>query len=183
MGFCMHGQPVDLGPEPYAIYRAAPVDRAKGMSWCTHLDMAKNFQPKHKQHGEYTLWRASVTKRSVLAVLHRPDDSWLGLGSKTAREVVVDPVDLGEVMPAARTRDVGLLVNDPAAPVRAAIRGGDGQVGNCRARPGPSLASSLRCPVIPAPCGSQGATMTIAASTRYADASCSWLIRLRARGQ
>lgn len=99
IGCCMIGAPVDLGSEPYAIYRAAPVDRVKGMSWCTHLNMAKKFQSKCKLYGDYKLWRASVMKRSVLAVLYRPSDSWFGPGSETAREVVVDPAGLGELMP------------------------------------------------------------------------------------
>lgn len=98
MGFYITGPEVDLGPEPYVIYRAAPVDRAKGMSWCTHLAMANNFVPKHRLHGDYKLWSASVRMTAVLAVLYRPGDSWfVSPESNTAREVVVDPAELGSV--------------------------------------------------------------------------------------
>jgi len=97
MGFYMQAPRVDLGSEPYVIYRAAPAERAKGMSWCNCIGMAKNFLPKHKQFGDYKLWQASVASAAVLAVPYRQTDSYIGLGSAGAREVVVDPAQLGEV--------------------------------------------------------------------------------------
>ncbi len=96
MGFFMAEPPIDLGPQPYTIYRAAPFERVHAMSWCTHEPMARSFLPKHQLHGHYRLWRSVVRQNAVLAVLHHPTDSWRA--GPTAREVIVDPTGLGEAI-------------------------------------------------------------------------------------
>lgn len=96
MGFLMAGPAIDLGREPYAVYRAAPVERVYSMSWCTHEAMARLFVPKHRMHGDYRLWRSVVRQNAVLAVLHRSDDGWRA--GPTAREVIVDPAGLEEII-------------------------------------------------------------------------------------
>lgn len=95
MGYLMASPEVDLGSEPYMIFRAAPAERTHSMSWCTHEAMARSFLPRHRMYGRYRLWRAKVGSSGVLAVLNRPDDSWRA--GVTAREVVVDPAALVEV--------------------------------------------------------------------------------------
>ena len=96
MGFLMASPAIDLGQEPYTIYRAAPVDRVHTMSWCTHEVMARSFLPKHQMHGDYRLWRSLVCQNALLAVLHHPTDSWRA--GPSAREVIVDPTGLEEVI-------------------------------------------------------------------------------------
>jgi hypothetical protein len=95
-GFFVQGRPVDLGLKECVLFRAAPVERVRGMSWCTHQRMAEGFVLKGDQFGKYRIWSATVPLTAIRAVFHRPSDSFFGLGSDSAREVVIDPDGLPE---------------------------------------------------------------------------------------
>ncbi len=94
-GRFFQGPPITLGPHP-TLYRAAPPKRAKGMSWCTHREMAERFLPRQQRFGIYGLWQVRCPDDAILAVIHRPDDSACVLH---AREVVVNPDLLPEPEP------------------------------------------------------------------------------------
>jgi hypothetical protein len=70
------GRSYDLPTEPKVMYRGATEQRARGMSWCITLDMARAFrigsgvrsnQPAH-------IFRGTVPPDGILAILHRPGD-------------------------------------------------------------------------------------------------------------
>ena len=97
-GFFVQGPPTLVASEPMDLYRAAPSDRSRGMSWCTHRQMAERFLPKHDLWGRYEIWKALVKPEAILAVLFRPDDGLFVAPIGAPREVVVNPHVLGEVV-------------------------------------------------------------------------------------
>jgi hypothetical protein len=70
------GRSYALPVEPKVFYRGATESRARGMSWCITLEMARAFQigsgvrsglPAH-------VYRATIPPDGILAILHRPGD-------------------------------------------------------------------------------------------------------------
>jgi hypothetical protein len=77
--------------DPMRIFRAAPQERARGMSWCNSWRMADGFRQPHRSHPGWETWGTDLPWSSVLAVLYRPSDGVLGAPLGSTREVVVDP--------------------------------------------------------------------------------------------
>jgi hypothetical protein len=80
--------------DPVQLFRAAPVERSRGMSWCTHRRMAEGFVPKGDRSGGYKIWTAQVPKSGILAAVCRPDDVPFDLPQGEYREIIVDPAAL-----------------------------------------------------------------------------------------
>ncbi len=80
------------------LFRAAPRERARGMSWCTHENMARGFVPRHDRFGRYQIWRADVPKSAILAALYRPGDAPFDLPPGEYREVVVNSAGLPDTL-------------------------------------------------------------------------------------
>ena len=98
-GFFMQGPPIQVvDHERWVLYRAAPEDRARSMSWCTSRVMAERFIPRQDRFGAYRLWTATLDRSAVLAVLYRPSDGTWDASGEVAREVVVDPAGIGELI-------------------------------------------------------------------------------------
>lgn len=85
--------PFDVG-DPLRIYRAATVERCRGMSWCNYREMAERFLPKDHRRSDWFIWTAEVRRSAILAVLFRPDDSVFHLPYAAAREIIVAPAQL-----------------------------------------------------------------------------------------
>jgi hypothetical protein len=97
--FFVQGPPIEFGDGPVELFRAAPRERARGMSWCTELRMAERFVRADDRWGRYELWSAAVPTEAILAALFRPDDGVFESPIGFAREIIVDPSRLSEPVP------------------------------------------------------------------------------------
>lgn len=84
--------------DPMQLFRAAPSERTRGMSWCTHRAMAERFIPHDSQWGEYKIWSAGVPRTAILAALCRRDDTLVDQPFGSVREIVIDPQGLPPVL-------------------------------------------------------------------------------------
>lgn len=84
--------PTNLDPPTglLTVFRGATASRAHGMGWYLERSDAAAILPRHGQYGQTQIYTTVFPGDAVLAFLKRADEG---------PEIVVDPSELGEVVP------------------------------------------------------------------------------------